>query len=103
MSYEIYRECTLGRTLTNSLDEMVQSKEMTPVMALRILLQFDKSMHRIISNEIRSRAIIKGRLSTYRFFDDVWTFVLKEVRLKIDEACVLLDNIKIVACNSKKE
>ena len=46
---------------------------------------------------------MKGHLETYRFCDDVWTFLVKEVHFKA-EGGVTFDapKVKIVACNSKK-
>ncbi|OIR58683.1 MAG: transcription initiation factor IIA gamma subunit [Amphiamblys sp. WSBS2006] len=103
MTYEIYRGSTLGVTLANTLDEMVQSRQITAGMALRVLMQFDYSIHRIIADEIRTKGVIKGKLETYRFFDDVWTFVLRDVRFKIEEAYVTIDSLKIVACNTRRD
>jgi transcription initiation factor TFIIA small subunit len=45
----------------------------------------------------------QGHLDTYRFCDDVWTFIVKETTLKLDTTLQLkTDRIKIVAMNSKK-
>lgn len=48
-------------------------------------------------------AIKKGHLDTYRFCDDVWTFLIKDVNFKLDnQNTVQADKIKIVSCNAKK-
>jgi hypothetical protein len=41
----------------------------------------------------------KGNLSTYRFCDNVWTLVLKDVSFKTDNETINVDNVKIVACD----
>lgn len=46
---------------------------------------------------------IQGHLDTYRFCDEVWTFIIKDINFKLDNASnVHSDKIKIVAMNSKK-
>lgn len=45
----------------------------------------------------------QGHLDTYRFCDDVWTFLIKDVSFKLDnQAGVTADKVKIVSCNSKR-
>ena len=45
----------------------------------------------------------KGHLDTYRFCDEVWTFLIKDVNFKLDnQNNVTAEKIKIVSCNSKK-
>ncbi len=45
----------------------------------------------------------QGHLETYRFCDDVWTFLVKDVRFKSDGGQEFTaDKVKIVSCNSKK-
>lgn len=45
----------------------------------------------------------KGHLDTYRFCDEVWTFLIKDVIFKLDnQETVSADKVKIVSCNSKR-
>lgn len=45
----------------------------------------------------------KGHLHTYRFCDEVWTFLIEDVTFKMnDNSQVQADKVKIVSCNSKK-
>jgi transcription initiation factor TFIIA small subunit len=49
--------------------------------------------------------MIKGRLDIYRFCDEVWTFVVRDVNFKLDSQNsppVHAERVKIVAMNSKK-
>ena len=44
----------------------------------------------------------QGHLDTYRFCDEVWTFILKDVKFKMDNAQQTeAERVKIVACQSK--
>ena len=45
----------------------------------------------------------KGHLDTYRFCDEVWTFLIKDVNFKLENGTnIQADKIKIVSCNAKK-
>lgn len=46
----------------------------------------------------------KGHLDTYRFCDEVWTFLIKDVTFKMENSSqtVQADKVKIVSCNSKR-
>lgn len=46
---------------------------------------------------------LQGHLDTYRFCDEVWTFLIKDVIFKLDnQTTVSADKVKIVSCNSKR-
>lgn len=46
---------------------------------------------------------IKGHLDTYRFCDEVWTFLIKDVNFKLDnQSQVHAEKVKIVSCNTKR-
>uniref|UniRef100_A0A8C1T995 Transcription initiation factor IIA subunit 2 n=2 Tax=Cyprinus carpio TaxID=7962 RepID=A0A8C1T995_CYPCA len=61
MAYQLYRNTTLGNSLQESLDELIQ-----------------------------------GSLNTYRFCDNVWTFVLNDVEFREVTDLVKVDKVKIV-------
>jgi hypothetical protein len=48
-----------------------------------------------------SRLMIQGNLNTYRFCDNVWTFVLNKVEFRDGGDVVNVDKVKIVACDGK--
>ncbi len=45
----------------------------------------------------------QGSLNTYRFCDNVWTFVLNDVEFREVTDLVKVDKVKIVACDGKSE
>ncbi|KAH8272975.1 hypothetical protein KR018_007296, partial [Drosophila ironensis] len=45
MSYQLYRNTTLGNTLQESLDDLIHYGQITPGLAFKVLLQFDKSIN----------------------------------------------------------
>ena len=48
-----------------------------------------------------SRHTQAGHLKTYRFCDNVWTFVLKDVEFRELSDVMKVDKVKIVACDGK--
>jgi transcription initiation factor TFIIA small subunit len=43
----------------------------------------------------------QGKLNTYRFCDNVWTFVLNNVDFREVQEFAKCDKVKIVACDGK--
>ena len=44
---------------------------------------------------------MQGHLHTYRFCDNVWTFILQDASFKQDGVTKEVDLVKIVACDAK--
>lgn len=56
-----------------------------------------------LKEKVKSKLSFKGHLRTYRFCDDVWTFIIKDVDIKLENGePATVDKFKIVACNSRK-
>ncbi|RLV93242.1 Transcription initiation factor IIA subunit 2 [Spathaspora sp. JA1] len=115
--YELYRRSTIGVTLTDALDTLISDERIPPQLANRILTNFDRIISELLKNEsniAKSKLTFKGDLDTYRFCDDVWTFIIKNVLIKMSDVTgsgsgsdtidteVQVDKFKIVACNSRK-
>ncbi|XP_072020120.1 transcription initiation factor IIA subunit 2-like [Amphiura filiformis] len=100
MSYQLYRNTTLGNCLAESLDELIQAQQITPNLALQVLLKFDKSINDALTTRLRNKISFKGHLNTYRFCDNVWTFVLNDVEFRNGDF-VSVDKVKIVAVDGK--
>lgn len=79
MSYQLYRNTTLGHTL-----------------------QFDKSINSALSTRVKVKVNFKAeKLNTYRFCDNVWTFMLNDVEFRDSGDLEKVDRVKIVACDAK--
>ncbi|KAG0684071.1 Transcription initiation factor IIA small chain (TFIIA 13.5 kDa subunit) [Pichia californica] len=101
--YEFYRRSTVGATLADALDTLIVDQRIQPQLAMKVLANFDRVTSDHLRSDVRAKMTFKGHLSTYRFCDDVWTFVIKDVNMKLDDNEVLdVGKFKIVACNSKK-
>ena len=90
--------------LTDTLDDLISDQRMDPQLAMKILANFDRSITETLQDKVKARLTFKGSLDTYRFCDEVWTFLLKNVTFKMDggQQTVAADKVKIVSCNSKK-
>lgn len=102
MNYELYRRSTVGIALADALDELIQSQQLTPQLAMKVLMQFDKSITETLGSRVKSRGVFKGHLYDYRLCDDVWTFVVTNGSFRLDDENIPIDRVKIVACNAKK-
>eukprot|EP00252_Welwitschia_mirabilis_P004364 TRINITY_DN146_c0_g1_i1.p1 TRINITY_DN146_c0_g1~~TRINITY_DN146_c0_g1_i1.p1 ORF type:complete len:107 (-),score=26.32 TRINITY_DN146_c0_g1_i1:254-574(-) len=100
-TFELYRRSTIGICLTETLDELVANGTLSPEHAIQVLVQFDRSMAEALQNQVKSKVTIKGHLHTYRFCDNVWTFLLQNAAFKNEESQENVSRVKIVACDSK--
>ncbi|KAJ8498789.1 hypothetical protein OPV22_009341 [Ensete ventricosum] len=100
-TFELYRRSSIGMCLTETLDEMVSTGTLSPELAYQVLVQFDKSMTEALETQVKSKVSVKGHLHTYRFCDNVWTFILQDAVFKSEDRLEQVKRVKIVACDSK--
>ncbi|XP_057563644.1 transcription initiation factor IIA subunit 2-like [Hippopotamus amphibius kiboko] len=104
MAHHWYRNTTSGNSLQESLDELTQSQQITPQLALQALLQFDKAVNSLLAQRVRNRVNFRqsyGSLTTYRIGDNVWTFVPNDVEFSKVTALIKVDKVKIAACDDE--
>ncbi|XP_001606238.1 transcription initiation factor IIA subunit 2-like [Nasonia vitripennis] len=105
MSYQLYRNTTLGNTLEETLDDLLAYDQISRGLAVKVLLQFDKAMNQALTTKVKSRLNFKaGNLKTYRFCDNVWTLMLHDVEFRDSQRVdsIHVDKVKIVACEGGK-
>ncbi|TGZ83387.1 transcription initiation factor IIA, gamma subunit [Ascodesmis nigricans] len=105
--YELYRRSSIGMALTDALDDLISEGRIAPQLAMKILSNFDKHVMEVLDAKVRANLTFKGSLDTYRFCDEVWTFLIKNVTFKFQQPGgsvppVTTDKVKIVSCNSKR-
>ncbi|MCJ1245410.1 Transcription initiation factor IIA small chain (TFIIA 13.5 kDa subunit) [Trapelia coarctata] len=101
--YELYRRSSIGLALIDTLDEMVEEGRMEPQLAMKVVASFDRIVTEVLAEKVKARLSFKGHLDTYRFCDEVWTFLIKDVNFKLDnQTQVHADKVKIVSCNTKR-
>ena len=99
MSYQVYRNTTLGTTLQDSLDELMQQQQISPQLKSKVLeevlaclfhtvvvyqlyVKYDRAINNALATRVRNRINFKGQLNTYRFCDNVWTFVIEDAEFR---------------------
>ncbi|KAI5847448.1 transcription initiation factor-like protein IIA gamma chain [Tricharina praecox] len=105
--YELYRRSSIGMALTDALDDLISEGRIAPQLAMKILTNFDRHVTDVLADKVKANLTFKGSLDTYRFCDEVWTFLIKNVTFKFQQQggttpSVTTDKIKIVSCNSKR-
>ncbi|KAF2199534.1 transcription initiation factor IIA gamma chain [Delitschia confertaspora ATCC 74209] len=101
--YELYRRSTVGQALTDTLDSLITDRRIEPQLAMKILANFDKAIAEVLAEKVKARLTFKGHLDTYRFCDEVWTFIIKDINFKLDNTSTIhADRVKIVSCNTKR-
>ncbi|KAK0253235.1 Transcription initiation factor IIA subunit 2 [Friedmanniomyces endolithicus] len=102
--YELYRSTSIGQTLADTLDELISSRRIEPQLAMRVMQNFDQNIAAVLGEKVKARLSFKGHLDTYRFCDEVWTFIIKDVTFKMENSYQeKADRVKIVACQSKEK
>lgn len=101
--YELYRRSSLGGALTDTLDSLITERRIEPQLAMKILVNFDKAVAEVLADKVKARLTFKGHLDTYRFCDEVWTFIIKDINFKLDNTnTIQAEKVKIVSCNTKR-
>uniref|UniRef100_A0A0K0F6V8 Transcription initiation factor IIA subunit 2 n=2 Tax=Strongyloides TaxID=6247 RepID=A0A0K0F6V8_STRVS len=105
MNYQLYRNTTLGIELQNTLNNFVEDGSITPQLAQRVLCVFDKCFNEALHNRTHNRTtFLADKLRTYRFCDNVWTFVMENVEFRNPTHPLedVISRVKIVACDAKR-
>lgn len=90
---------SIGIHLTDALDELIQAGSIPPVLAMKVLMQFDRSVAETLRKQVRSKCSIKGYLKHYNHCYEVWTLQVTKGNLKLDNGeQIPIDNVRIVAC-----
>ena len=67
-AYHMYRNTTIGTTLQETLDEQLQLGHISPALATKVLMQFDKTINNALSTRIKNRMIFKvSTIADYNF------------------------------------
>lgn len=99
--FQLYRESSIGKALQDTIEEMVNSQIITPQQGNALLEKFDKAVYLIFTtNVVHGKMSFKAFIISYKNFADVWTFVVKNFVMTINEELVRVDKLKIVACDA---
>jgi transcription initiation factor TFIIA small subunit len=104
--YEMYRRSLLGVTLCDTLDNLIRDQKITAQVALKVLTHYDRIVANVLAEKAKVRVEFKGDLETYRFCDEVWTMIAKNVVIKpsnpADGPWIRAPRLKVVTQPSEK-
>ncbi|XRM45078.1 Transcription initiation factor IIA subunit 2 [Aspergillus tubingensis] len=60
--YELYRGSSLGLSLTDTLDDLINEGRIEPQLAMKILSTFDRVITEVLADKVRARLTFKVRL-----------------------------------------
>ena len=84
VAFHHYRATVIGQELSETLDEFFENGLFDEAQKKAIMETFDRAISQALSQWVRSRATIKGPLHHYRNHDDILTFFLDEIELKLE-------------------
>lgn len=87
--FEHYRISSLGQELKECLDDLIEAEELDEKQYGIIFKHFDNAICCALANNVQTKAVIHGPLHHYRNHDDIWTFVLNSIEVKIDKNLTL--------------
>ena len=99
MSISLYRQCKIGETLKESLNDLVNDNKIQDKLRLDVLKKFDEVMCEEISKFQKSKCSMKGNVKSYKHCDDIWIFVVDNVYLRTDSENFQSEKLKIIACD----
>ena len=102
-AYHHYQASALGRSLRTALQQLQQTGELTPQQSQHALLLFDQSINAALPERVKAELSVSGRLDVYRHCDDIWTMVMRDVRLVGQEGMLVTPAIKAVAYEKRKK
>jgi transcription initiation factor TFIIA small subunit len=110
MAAQIYSHTSLAECLYDVLNEMVSEGLVQDDLAVGTLNQLEASYLEALTERVPAKAEIKAQLRSYRYFDNVWQFLLTDVSLRVNATGagsakrapeVKCDALKIVCVDQK--
>eukprot|EP00878_Enallax_costatus_P002441 GHUV01002618.1.p2 GENE.GHUV01002618.1~~GHUV01002618.1.p2 ORF type:complete len:119 (+),score=39.72 GHUV01002618.1:313-669(+) len=83
MAAQLYSNTQLAMALYDVLQELVVDGKVPERLAVATLDQLDQSILKALKEEIPAKAEVKGNLDTYKYYDNVWQFLLSDVAFKL--------------------
>ena len=61
----------------------VAGRKLGLLSAVQVMTEFDHVIVDVVENRFRARAQFKGHLDSYRFLDNVWTFIVSDATFRL--------------------
>ncbi|KAI9872632.1 MAG: Transcription initiation factor IIA small chain (TFIIA 13.5 kDa subunit) [Pleopsidium flavum] len=57
--YELYRRSSIGLSLTDTLDDLINEGRIEPQLAMKILANFDRAITEVLADKVKARLNFK--------------------------------------------
>ncbi|EFC47997.1 predicted protein [Naegleria gruberi] len=95
----LYRHCTLGLKLNESLQDLKEQDKISEDVIERVMKVYDKCVCNALSNKLSNKVSFKAGCTTFNFNNNVYVWMLNDVNLKMGNTKLdTLDFVKVVAC-----
>ncbi|KAI5181564.1 transcription initiation factor TFIIA small subunit [Nematocida sp. AWRm80] len=98
--FQFYRESNIGKALQDTIEEKINSQTITPQQGNTLLEMFDNAVYLVFNRSVHNKMSFKASIINYKNFADVWTFVVKNFVMSINDVIVRANKVKIVACDA---
>ena len=99
----LYHPTYLAETLKSTLEELKNQNKITEDIKNKTLKTFDEIMIDELGSNAKSKCSINGKVSTFRYCDDIWIFHCKEISIKNNDREIFTSSkLRIVACSEEK-
>ncbi|KAI5192132.1 transcription initiation factor TFIIA small subunit [Nematocida minor] len=98
--FQLYRESNIGKAFQDTIEEKINSQIITPQQGNALLEKFDTAVEQVFNRSVHNKMSFKASIISYKNFADVWTFVVKNFVMTINDELVRADRVKIVACDA---
>lgn len=98
--FQFYRESNIGKAFQDTIEEKINSQIITPQQGNALLEKFDSAVYIVFNRSVHNKMSFKASIISYKNFADVWTFVVKNFVMTINDELVRADRVKIVACDA---
>lgn len=98
--FQFYRESSIGKAFQDTIEEKINAQVITPQQGNALLEKFDGAVCTVFNRSVHSKMSFKASIINYKHFADVWTFVVKNFVMTINDELVRADKVKIVACDA---
>lgn len=98
--FQLYRESNIGKAFQDTIEEKINSQIITPQQGNSLLEEFDTAVEKVFNRSVHTKMSFKASIISYKNFADVWTFVVKNFVMTMNDELVRADRVKIVACDA---
>ena len=103
--FQIYRSTKIGEALVSVVEEYVKNGIIEPEVKAEVLKAFDKAVslafYKIESVKNDHKRQLSGDHCSHNHVDNVWSFILKDVKMQFGSTDVETDLLQVICIDSE--